>query len=675
MAGDLNPEELLPKLEQRLGKMPARRPPLLIRTEEPPQTEPRVLILKEEVAESHLKMGFHIPGISHPDVPALDLLAQILGQGNSSRLYRAFRLKKRLVNSVYAYSLTPRDAGLFLVGASLEAQDMNKAVSGILEEVLRIGFEPVDPEELKTAKALIESDFIYQMETVQGQARELGYYQVAVGDLDFGKQYLQRLRAVRSEDLLRVARTYFRPNNLTLAVLVPKSAEESFSEQALLKGAEKSYKDLESSLLEDETQRDGTGKDAVFETRLPNGALLLVKENRGVPLVSIKAVFLGGLLSENKETDGISNFTARMLTKGTRTRTADQISQGIESLGGSVYGFSGRNSFGLTSSVVSWNFLPAFEIFSDVLLHPEFPEEHVEKIRKDILAAIKNKEDNLAHLAFQLFWKNLYPCHPYGMEMPGTPETINRISRNDLVDYYRREAVAPNLVLAVVGDVDSREVTESAERLLEGLSNKAFELPSPLCNEEPKKEAIKRVSPDKLQAHILVGARGTSFSDRERFSLDVLQAVLAGQGGRLFMNLRDRQSLAYTVTAFNQDAYDPGAFGLYIATKPENFQKALEGIHRELNRVREEKIPKDELARAKNYLVGSYDLSIQTNAAQASLMASFERYGLGYSAYQLYPKHIQAVTARDVQKAARKYLCPDCLVEAVVIPEGNPSHP
>ena len=141
------------------------------------------------------------------------------------------------------------------------------------------------------------------------------------------------------------------------------------------------------------------------------------------------------------------------------------------------------------------------------------------------------------------------------------------------------------------------------------------------------------------------------------------------------MNLRDRQSLAYTVTAFNQDAYDPGAFGLYIATKPENFQKALEGIHRELNRVREEKIPKDELARAKNYLVGSYDLSIQTNAAQASLMASFERYGLGYSAYQLYPKHIQAVTARDVQKAARKYLCPDCLVEAVVIPEGNPSHP
>ena len=595
--------------------------------------------------------------------------AQILGQGKSSRLYLAFRLKKRLVNSVYAYSMTPRDSGMFLAGARLDTKDMKQAVSGILEVLLRSGFEPVEPEELKTAKAQIESDFIYQKETVQGQARELGYYQVMMDDLDFGNQYLKRLRDVRAQDLLRVARTYLHPDNLTLGILVPKSVEQTFSEKDLLKQAEKTYKALESAALDEASGTAGPREDAVVKTRLSNGACLLVKENHGVPLVSIKAVFLGGLLSENKESDGISSFTASMLTKGTATRTAEQISQEIESLAGSVAGFSGRNSFGLSASVVSWNFQPAFEIFSDILLHPKFPEEFVEKTRQDILAAIKNKEDNLAHLAFQLFWKSLYPCHPYGMETLGTPETINRISRKDLQEYYGKEAVASNLVLAVVGDVNAPQVKEFVERLLRELPEKPLSLPETLCNTRPGREALQRVSPDKLQAHIVVGGRGARFSDKDRFSLDVLQAVLAGQGGRLFMNLRDKQSLAYTVTAFNQDAYDPGAFGIYIATKPENYRKALEGIQRELEKVRDEKIPEDELKRAKNYLVGSYDLGIQTNTSQASMMASFERYGLGYSAYQLYPERIQKVTAGQVRKAARKYLCPDCLVEAVVMPE------
>jgi zinc protease len=670
MTGDLRVDELLPRLEARLSKLPARPAPVRVRTIDPPQSEPKIFVMPEDVQESRLRIGFHIPGISNPDVPALDLLAGILGDGKSSRLYNAFRMKERLVNSISAYSMTPEDPGLFIVTARLESKEVERALPEIIQTILRSGFDPIGPEELNTAKARIESDFIYQMETVQGQARELGYFATTLGDLNFGKQYLKRIRSTTADDLQRVARTYLRPGNMTVGVLVPQSDGNALEEKKVLKQVEHDYAGLESRWAKKETSAGQRGG-AISKIELANGATLLIRENRAVPLVSMSAVFLGGLLSENQETSGIGNFTAAMLTKGTSSRTAQQIAQEIESLAGSISGFSGKNAFGLTSDVVSWNFAAAFEIFTDVLLHPKFPEDQLEKTRRDILAAIKNQQDNVAQTAFTLFWKSLYPCHPYGMDPLGTPETIVKIGRQDLMAYYGRETVASNLVLSVVGDVKVPDVRERVERSLAVMPQASFQLPEETCQTEPKRLTEEHVSPDKLQAHVIVGARGARYEDKDRYSLDVLQAILSGQGGRLFVELRDQKSLAYTVTAFSQEAYDPGAFGVYLATKPENHQTAVQGIRDQLQRVREEKVSAEELERAKNYVVGSYDLSIQTNSSQASLMALFERYGLGYDSFLTYPEKIQKVTAGQVRKAARKYLCPQCLVEVLVVPEEN----
>ncbi len=670
MAGDLDPEELLPRLEKRLGGIPNRHTAMRTKSMEPPQTAARSFTMDEDVKQAQLKIGFHIPGVENPDVPALDLLSEILGSGRSSRLYQAFRMEKRLVNSISSYSMTPMEPGIFFVSATLEQKEVQEALPLILRKVLESGFEPVLSEELKTARARIESDFIYQMETVQGQARELGYYATTTGDLDFGRQYLEQIRSTTAADIRRVARTYLRPDNMTLGVLLPRSAEGSLNEKKIVKGARSYYAELESRRAGKIAAQD-RGEDAIRKFRLENGATLLIRENHTVPLVSMNAVFLGGLLSENKENDGISNYTASMLTKGTSSRTAAEIAREIEALAGSISGFSGKNSMGLSGEVVSWNFPAAFDIFSDILLHPEFPEDYLEKTRLDILAAIKNQEDNLARTAFNLFWKSLYPCHPYGMDAMGTPETIEKMTRQDLKDHYAMEAVGPNLVLSVTGDVNVQETREMVEKAMAGLPDAPYRLPVDRCEEEPVRKVDKQVSPDKLQAHIVLGARGTRYEDRDRYSLDVLQAILSGMGGRLFVELRDRQSLAYTVAAFNREAYDPGAFGIYMATKADNTGKAIQGIREQMKRVREEKVSQEELDRAKNYLMGTYDLSIQTNSSQASLMALYERYGLGYDSFLKYPDQIQKVTARQVQKAARKYLCPDCLVEVVVEPEQN----
>jgi zinc protease len=668
MVGDLDANALLPELEARLSRIPSRPAPPKEKTAEPPQAEPRAVLLKEDAKEAALQIGFHIPGISHPDVPALDLLAQVLGHGRSSRLYSSLRMQRRLVNSISAYSMTPKEPGLFILSAGLEAPDIDSALAGMLEETFRMRFERVTAQELKKAKTQIQSDFIYQQQTVQGQARELGSYEAIVGDLGFGEQYLARVRSVGAEDVLRVARTYFHPDNLTLGTLVPRKAADGVSEKRLLKVVAGTYKSMEDRFAEERDRTPGP-ESPVLEVRFPNGATLLVKENRAVPLVSLQAAFLGGLLSENPGDNGISNFVARMLNKGTERRSAEAIAEEVESLAGSISGFSGRDSFGLSGETVAWNFLPLFEVFSDILLNPAFPEEYVEKTRKDVLAAIKNQEDSLDSLAFLLLWKTLYPCHPYGMDILGTRKGLQGFTRADLLAYYRKHAVSRNVVLAIVGDIDRMQAREAAEQLLMGLPDEPFVRSIEACDARPVREAMQQVSAEKQQAHILVGARGARHSDREKYSLDVLDAVLSGQGGRLFTELRDRQSLAYSVTALHREAVNEGLFALYMATSPDKKETATDGMLEQIRRVREQGVSDEELERAKNFLIGTYEVGIQTNSAQASAMAFNELYGLGYAEYMEYPRRVAGVTANEVKEAAEKYLCADCLSRAEIVPK------
>lgn len=668
MVGDLDPATLMPQLEERLSRIANRPVPVRNQPVAPRQDSPCVFIQREDVKEAYLKLGFHIPDISDPDVPALDVLAQVLGQGRSSRLYSSLRMQRRLVNSISASSMTPMGPGLFLISASLETQDIDEAISGILEGSYRPCFEPVTVDELNKAKAQIESDFIYQKETVQGQARELGYYEAVIGDLGFGQQYLNRLRSVQADDVLRVARAYLRPDNLTLGVLVPKGATNDITDTKLLTKVADRYKATETRLAKREEGSSGdTGQ--ILRTRLPNGATLLIKENRAVPLVSFRAAFLGGLLSEDEKNNGIGNFVSRMLNKGTSTMTAEQIALEVESLAGSVSGFSGWDAFGLTGETVSWNFRPVFEVFSDILLHPAFPEEHLEKTRHDILASIKNQEDDLAQLAFRNLWKALYPCHPYGMDVLGTPKSVRAITREDLSAFYRGHAVSQNVVLAIVGDIDPIEARDMAERCLMQLPNESLQRSVGPCEEPPKREAFQEVSGEKQQAHILVGARGARHTDEAKYPLEVLNAILSGQGGRLFTQLRDEQSLAYAVTALNREALEPGLFAIYLATKPDKRQVAIDGIRKQVQRIREERISKEEIERAKNFLIGTYEVGIQTNEAQAAAMAFDELYGLGYAEYLNYPERIKEVTASKVRRAAQKFLCADCLVTAEILPK------
>ena len=401
---------------------------------------------------------------------------------------------------------------------------------------------------------------------------------------------------------------------------------------------------------------------------LPNGMRVIIQEDHRLPEVSFSGVFLGGTRLETKGKWGISNFTAQMLTRGTKKRSASEIASTVESWAGSLSGFSGRNSLGVSGKFLSRDTYGGLEIMADIILNPNFPEEEIQKVRGDILAGIKAKEDRPTSQLFDLFYETLYHSYPYGHPRSGTMETIRSITRNDLENWYGRICMPSNFVLAIVGDVKREQVIPAIEALFGTSTASGRTLPS--VEPEPALTKIRDAHLNRpgAQTHMVVGYLGVGLRSKEDAAMALVKTALSGQGGSLFYNLRDKQSLAYAVMAFRSPGLETGAFGVYLACDPEKVPTAKKAIFEELEKVREHGIGDEELRDAKNYLVGNMQINLQTNGSKAMQMALDELYGLGFDHYARYLDEIRKVTPEDVRKAVARVIVPDRYVFVTVGP-------
>lgn len=648
---------------------------------EPPQKKTRVALTGAEVSEVHLVLGFHIPGMQHVDTGALDLGAIILGQGDSSRLQTGVRRGRQLVTDAYAYSFTPRDPGLLVVGATLPIHNTEEALAALAGEAFRMAREPASVEELAKAKAIVESDAVYQKETVQGMARKLGFFETVAGSLDYEEEYLRQARATTPGQLAEAMARWARPENCTISALLPSETEAlknatTRRQLAARLTAIVAEAAKPSRPVQVRKRAAAAGKSAgaapageVIREVLPSGLRVLVMRDASVPLVAMRAAWLGGLRDETPRTNGISNLLAALITRGTERRSGDQIAREIESLAGGIGGFSGRNSFGVRAEVMARHFEHGLDVLADCVLHGAWPEEELAKERRQVLEEIRTQEDNVSSVAFRLFANALYKTHPYRMDLLGSAESVRALDRERLVEYYKSRFSPAGMSIAIVGDVDPAAAISQVQRLFAEAQLPAYRpSPPPL---DPAPDAPLRVLRhlNKQQAHLVVGFRGTTIADQDRFALEVLSTILSGQGGRLFDELREKNGLAYRVSAFTLEGIDPGYVAVYVACGPENLGTVEERIFRELRRVTDRRVTNEELSRARRYLAGSHDISLQRRSALAASLAFNECYGLGWDQYRRYAASILAVTADDVQRVAQKFLDPSRVVIACVRPE------
>ncbi|MBI5892059.1 MAG: insulinase family protein [Deltaproteobacteria bacterium] len=690
VVGDFDSKKALEDIKNSFKDFKSKDSPRKERLIEPEQIKTKGFVLKEEIKEARLGLAFHVPYLGHPDIYAIDALALILGQGESSRLYQRLKGRDTIVNSISSYAMTPKEPGIFFITSSLdlglEAGNAKKAIQGILEEIKKIEYEGVSNAELEKAKLNLESEFVFERETREGRARQLGYFETSAGGLDYEKRYLEGIKKLTAKDIQKAAEKYLNKDNMTIGLIAPKAEKDILSLDEVLKTVSASVVEAEKLYKEGQGAR-GKGQETI-KIKLDNNITLIIKEDHTNPTVAIHAAFLGGVRLEHEKTNGLSNFIANMLTKGTNKRTALEIAKELDGMAGGVGGFSGRNSIGISGKFLSRFFDKGFEIFADCLQNPAFPEDEIEKARKEILAGIKSKEDYLPGWTFKIFNETLFEKHPYKMDVLGTEELIKNYKREDLLKFYEALIYPEGMVMSVVGDVNTNDVIEQTKRLFnpvsaglpsnasigglkQGFDRKVKPIPSPSYEKRQTAIRKKEIVKEKQQAHIAIGFLGTTITSQDKYILQVLSGIMSSQGGRLFIELRDKKALAYSVSAVQRDGIEPGFIAVYMGTSPDKINDAVNGILSELEKVVKHGVTDEELKRAKSELIGNYEIGLQESSSQASDMTFNELYGLGYDEQKKFAKKIESITKQDILNAARKYIDLSAYTIVIVRPEAN----
>jgi zinc protease len=660
VVGDVNASDTLGKIKESFKNFQRGPFPDLSLPPLQGQVSKRYVEDEMDVQVAYEMMGFPTVTISHKDLYPLDVLAFIMGEGRSSRFYKKIKDEKQLVYAIGSSSYTPAfdPGGYFGISAVLDPENLNEAQKAIFEELYKLKTEFVSDDELDKAKRLKESEYIFAQQTVEDQAQTLGGDELSTGDMNFSQRYLEGIRSVTKEDIKRVANEYFQDDKLTVAVIKPTSAEKEKTAEAE-KVSEGSVKKIVINKITDPTNSK------------VEGITLLVKENHTTPIVSMYAMFLGGVRFENEKDNGVSNFTSGMLIKGTKTRTAQQIAEEMESIGGAISPISGNNSFGVSVSVLKRDLDKGLEMMADVIMNPSFDPKEMEKKRKETLAGIKQQEDDPFSLAGKLCKQTLFKTNPYRFQMIGSAETISNIKQEDLIDFHKNYCVPNNMVIAIFGDIDANEVTAKVEKAFEKFQYGKF-TPPQIPAEEPL-TSIRNVEMQKeiQQAVIYMGFPSITVYDNDRYNIEVLDAVLSGvslPGGRLHERLRANQ-LVYVVHAYNQPGLDPGMFVIYAGTTPDKMDTVIGIIKEEIEGIQKNLVSDEELDRGKKMCISIKQIGLQTNSDQAFTMGLDELYKLGYDNITQYEKQINAVTKEDVKRAAEKYLTLDKYAIAIVKPK------
>jgi len=484
---------------------------------------------------------------------------------------------------------------------------------------------------------------------MQGQAQDLGGCWLAANDLNFSERYLAAVKRVTPPDLQRVAREYLTPENRTLYSLLPTGATPKLA-------------------VEGEISREHP----VQKFELANGLRLLVKEDHRLPFVEFRAAFKGGVLVETPTNNGVTQLTGKLLLKGTTRRSAEDIAKEIESVGGSIDSYGGNNSFGVNAEVMTSDFATGLDLLADVLLNPTFPAPALERERQIQLAGIRAQKDHLLQSAALAMRRALFGERGYGLDAQGTEASVQKIQVADARAFHDQFARSNNCVLAIYGDVNTGEVRTAVEKAFGAWKPNPALPPNVPLSALPALHAMERVTEtrDKKQAVLVIGYRGLTVYDADRYALELVQESCSDLGSRLFMRVREKLGLAYYVGAQNVVGLAPGYFAFYAGTAPEKAALVETELLKEAELLRSEGLTEEEINRAKAKVIGQRKIARQDLGGLAMTMALDELYGLGYAYTDQEDALYEAVTLDQVKAAAQKYLQPEALVIAVVKPAG-----
>jgi len=594
ISGDFNPEQARDWIASLSVEALPRggREPMVAR--DAPQLGPRRARETFAIPASRISVAWKTPPLDHPDTPAFDVLAAVLGRGRASRLHRRLRDERELALEISAFSWnTPGREGLLAASADADPAKRDALIDAILAEIAAIATGDLD-DELAKAKRQIASSQFRPLTTASGRASDLASNWHDARDLDFTRRYLAAIHAVTAADVRRAAAT-LAESRLTLTVLDPLDAPPP----ARTAKAQRQREEIETHTL-------------------ANGLTFALLPDRRVPIIHLQAAARAGLLSETPATNGINQLLASSLPKGTHSRTAHELSLALESLGAAIGASAGNNALLVQSNGLAPDLGTIAEVFADVLKNPALPTDAVGREKASQQAALEEALNDPLHQAFSSLRHTVFSGAGYGLDSLGTVATLAALDRDALAAHHARHLHAGNMALVLAGDFDPSAARDLLEETFASLpggerwtapASKLTTGGTPLVR-LPKKQAV-----------ITIGFPGTSIGSPNRHALAMLQEFASDMAGPLFTRLREELGLAYQVGATQFLGYDAGLFTFYIATSPEQAEQARDELLSEIGKIAADGIPGDTFERVRSTVLSGLAIQQQSPSAIARLVA------------------------------------------------------
>ncbi len=643
--GDFNASEMEKKIRETLGSWKHKVLTPRYVPAEPVQLGPRKALQTGSYEKSRLRWAYHTVELNHPDAVALDVLAQIVGQGRSSRLNESIKEDRQLVHNISAWSYTPEDPGLFTISASFDPENEENVLKALEEEVNSWPQARFSKQEITKARNTSMRRELSELETMKGQASSYASGEFYAANPRFSEMYIERLNSITHKDLRRVAGKYLDKDNRTVAILAPKTDTDSIKTEKVARG----YR-----------------KPEIFT--MQNGMRLIFREDNSLPFVYCCLAVKGGLLAEANSNNGITKLMSDLLTRGTSRQDSKEIAAMIESKGASLSAFSGRNSFGLQGKWFTDDSKPMFQLLADCLLRPAFLPEQISKQKKLQIATIEKLQERPFAVAKNELHKMIYKGHPYQWSTLGSAENLHKINQKDLHKHRDRLVTTKNMTLAVFGDISKDQTKKLVEKYFSNIPNKAAptlktpdpapKLPSEKIRREPKKQAI-----------ILMGIPSVSLHDPEVEALTLIQKCLNGMSSELFRKVREELGLAYYVGAFPQIGLNAGALIFYAGTQSEKVDEVKKIFFEEIDRITNAGLSEKEISRSRNRIIASHEMGLQNNMHIAQQCAVNELLGLGFLHAFTTKERYRAITSQQIRDTARSILDKDKTVMSIVLPK------
>lgn len=657
VVGDIDMDAVMTEARRQFGTLKntseiATRQPLDVRTL--PQGV-QVSVQPGPWNKVYLGLSFPTPGQRDMRNVNLDILSDLLTGDDAAWLSRKYTYERQLVDSISASNQNFADVGLFSIVVTLDADKLPEFWQAFVKDMAALKASDFTEEELRRAKVKVEDSFQRDKETLESRASWMGFLEFSMGGQDAGANLLEAYRGVTLAGVQQALDDWIRPERLNVQGFYPKDSTEPDLRTALAQAWPPAA---------DAAAQAAAAVAPVETVDLEHGRRVVLIHDTNMPYTSVDMFFTGGDALLPPDRQGLGALTARVLTAGTASYTAQELEKYLSGRAATLSALSGRQSFGLSMRQPSRFNAELLPLFQEVLIQPSFLLEELTREKRLQTAAITRQNDQPQGLAFTRLGGLLYPAHPYGYAPLGTAEGIAGYDVSDVKVFWEKQRRQP-WVLAVAGDFDRKAVLDFA-RTLPVPEDAAVQPATPEWGTE---KTLKLTLPDRKQAHLLLVFKAVPAMHKDAPAFALLQDVLNGQGGLLFTELRDKQGLGYSVGAISRLTAASGWMAFYIGTDVDKVEQAKGAFADIIRRLQEKPLPAAVLKASCNQMNGSYYRERQTLGSRSSEAAILLTVGQPLD----YEKDIIASAAKlkpaDVQKLAKQYLRMQDAYVVTVLPE------